>query len=220
MTSPTFKPVADHALLVEFATEIGDEVNRMVIAVDQAIVNAQIKGVQEVVPALVNLLVIFDPLQTDHTLVEADIRALLPVNPDSDAKTTHHVLDVCYGDDLSPDLEAVAKACGISEDSVINAHTSGHYRVGMYGFAPGYAYLAGVPEAIQVPRKAAPVRNIPAGCVMIAGPQCLVTTLVMPTGWSIIGHTPAKIITGDPDRPFLFDVGDTVSFNRIHREDL
>ena len=35
-------------------------------------------------------------------------------------------------------------------DAVIEAHLNAEYRVGMYGFAPGYAYLAGVAEPIQV----------------------------------------------------------------------
>jgi inhibitor of KinA len=59
------------------------------------------------------------------------------------------------------------------------------------------------------------VRDVPAGSVIIAGPQCLVTTLTMPTGWSIIGRSPTRILTGDPERPFLFDVGDRVTFERI-----
>jgi inhibitor of KinA len=87
----------------------------------------------------------------------------------------------------------------------------------MYGFAPGYAYLAGVPDAIRLPRKPAPLRGIPAGSVIIAGPQSLVTTLTMPTGWWIIGHSPTRILSEDPERPFLFDVGDTVRFRRIVR---
>ncbi|EPX81152.1 5-oxoprolinase subunit B family protein [Litoreibacter arenae] len=218
MNAPTFKPVADCALLVEYGTEIDDEINRTVIALDHAIAAAEIAGVQEVVPALVNLLAVFDPLQTDHVQVEAAIRALLPVSPASDAEAAHHTLEVCYED--APDLAAVAKACDMSAEAVINAHCAATYRVGMYGFAPGYAYLAGVPRDIQVPRKSAPVRDIPAGSVMIAGPQCLVTTIKMPTGWSIIGQSSARIMTGDPNRPFLFEVGDTVSFKRIRREAL
>ena len=87
----------------------------------------------------------------------------------------------------------------------------------MYGFAPGYAYLAGVPQAIQLPRKSAPVRNVPAGSVLIAGPQCLITTLTMPTGWWIIGRSRTQILTKNPDQPFLFDVGDSVTFQRVDR---
>jgi inhibitor of KinA len=89
----------------------------------------------------------------------------------------------------------------------------------MYGFAPGYAYLAGVPEEIRLPRKQAAVRDISAGSVIIAGPQCLVTTLTMPTGWWIIGRSPTRILRGeDVNRPFLFDVGDRVRFRRISRD--
>jgi inhibitor of KinA len=98
---------------------------------------------------------------------------------------------------------------------VINAHLAGDFHVLMYGFSPGYAYLSGVPSEIQVPRKAAPVRDVAAGSVIIAGPQCLVTTLTMPTGWSIIGRSPTQILTGDDSHPFLFDVGDSVNFERI-----
>ena len=85
------------------------------------------------------------------------------------------------------------------------------------GFAPGFAYLAGVPAAIQLPRKPAPVRGLPAGSVAIAGPQCLTSTLVMPTGWWVIGRSPTRILTDDSERPFLFDVGDEVVFRRIDR---
>jgi inhibitor of KinA len=88
----------------------------------------------------------------------------------------------------------------------------------MYGFAPGYAYLAGVPLAIQRPRKPSPLRGIAAGSVLIAGPQCLVTTLTMPTGWWIIGRSPTAILTDDGERPFLFDIGDRVRFRRISRD--
>ena len=127
---------------------------------------------------------------------------------------------VCYEDDLAPDLPAVARTAGLTPEAVIAAHLSGDYRVYMYGFAPGYAYLAGVPEAIRMPRKPAAVRGIPAGSVVIAGPQCLVTTLAMPTGWWIIGRSPTRVLTADPARPFLFDVGDRVRFRRIPRAGL
>ena len=109
----------------------------------------------------------------------------------------------------------MVKASGLSEEAVINAHVAGKYRVLMYGFSPGYAYLGGVPASIHVPRKEAAVRGIPAGSVVIAGQQCLVTTLTMPTGWSIIGRSPTQILTGKPEQPFLFDVGDVVRFERI-----
>lgn len=215
MTQPDFIAVADHALLVRFATELSDEAHAAVISMDQLIAADMPVGVTECVPALVNLLVDFDPLITDHVAVEAAVRAKL-YNLKAVKRTgAERVVKICYEGSFSPDLAAVAKASGLSQEAVINAHIAGDYRVLMYGFSPGYAYLGGVPASIQVPRKEVAVRDVPAGSVIIAGPQCLVTTLTMPTGWSIIGRSPTQILMSKPEQPFLFDVGDGVRFERI-----
>lgn len=213
--TPTFKAVADHALLVTFAEQISDAAHAKVVALDKALANRAPVGVIETVPALVNLLVSFDPLATDHSAVETATRACLD---DLDVQTLQgqtRRVQVCYDGPFAPDIDAVAAATGLSRDAVISAHLAGDYRVLMYGFSPGYAYLSGVAADIQVPRKPAPVRDVPAGSVIIAGPQCLITTLTMPTGWSIIGRSPTQVLTGDPDHPFLFDVADRVVFERI-----
>jgi inhibitor of KinA len=217
ITQARFKPVADHALLVIFADEISNAANQSVIALDHAIAAAGIHGLCETVPAYVNLLVDFDPLVTDHAAVEAAVRALLGDLKKVATTGASRVVQVCYEGELAPDLSAVAAACGLSNEAVINAHLAGDYRVFMYGFAPGYAYMAGTPEAIQRPRKASPVRDIPGGSILIAGAQCLVTTIMMPTGWSIIGRSPTQVLFNRPERPFLFDVGDSVTFQRIDR---
>lgn len=217
MPAPRFIAVADHALLVEFASEISDAANAAVRALDRALTADPPKGLREVVPAYVNLLIDFDPLETDHKALETAVQSLFEAPATDTPAGTEREVEVCYDADFAPDLAAVAAATGLDPAAVIAAHLAGDYRVFMYGFAPGYAYLAGVPPQIQVPRKAAPLRGIAAGSVLIAGPQCLVTTLTMPTGWSIIGRSPTQILRADPARPLLFDVGDRVTFKRIDR---
>lgn len=212
---PIFKAIADHAVLVTFADAISVQAHAHVVALDHALTDNPPAGVLETVPALVNLLVCFDVRRTDHIEVEAALRARLnDLHVQSTAGQTRRV-QLCYEPPFAPDLSAVAAAKNLSEEAVINAHLAGRYDVSMYGFAPGYAYLSGTPEAIQVPRKPTPVRDVAAGSVIIAGPQCLVTTLTMPTGWSILARSPTAILTGKADRPFLFDVGDRVVFERI-----
>ena len=220
MGHPTFKPVADRAVLIEFGTEVDDALNRQVVALDHSIAAAGISGVVETVPALVNLLVMFDPLITDHGQLETAIRRLFPIPEQDEGNAKTHVVPECYDTELCPDLTAVAKATGLSIDAVIAAPLGAKLRVSMYGFAPGYAYLSGLPDMIQVPRKPSATRGVPTGRVMIAGPQCLITTVVMPTGWSIIGRSPIEIMKDDPDNPFLFNVGDSVVFERIARDAL
>lgn len=210
-----FKAVADHALLVSFDQEISEEAHAKVLALDKALGADAPVGMIETVPALVNLLVSFDPMVSDHEGVQSHVERCLEGLQIEGVVGGRHVVHVCYEPPFSPDLDAVASATGLSAEAVINAHLAGRFQALMYGFAPGYAYLSGVPEPIQVPRKARPVRDVPAGSVIIAGPQCLVTTLTMPTGWSIIGRSPTSIFTGNPEHPFLFDVGDHVTFERV-----
>lgn len=215
---PEFVPVADHALLVEFATETSDASIEAVAGLDRALARHRPDGVVEVVPAYVNLLVDFDPTVTDHVAVESAVREVLDGPPTPASPSTRHRVPVCYdGDDLAPDLPAVASGAGLSADAVVAAHLAADYRVVMFGFAPGCAYLLGVDERIQVPRKAKPVRGVPADSVIVAGPQCLVTTIEMPTGWSIIGRSAVPALRPDADRPFRFEPGDRVTFDRVDR---
>ena len=209
--------MADHAVLVEFADGFSDAAHAAVLHLDAALTANPCPGVTEAIPAFVSLLVDFDPLLTDHAMVETHLRGLLNHPPTMRTTPTLRQVSVCYDADFAPDLDEVARPTGLSPEAVINAHLAGAYAVAMYGFAPGYAYLGGVPAQIQLPRKPAPVRGVAAGSVIIAGAQCLVTTLTMPTGWWIIGRSAAHILTGDPTRPFLFDVGDRVQFRRISR---
>lgn len=86
-------------------------------------------------------------------------------------RTTHgheRVVQVCYDAPFSPDHDAVSATTGLSVDAIIAVHLKARFEVMMYGFAPGYTYLSGAPQAIQVPRKPTAERNISAGSVIIA----------------------------------------------------
>jgi inhibitor of KinA len=218
MSFPHYRPVADHAVMVTFADAISDVAHAAVLQLDRALNVSPFAGLTESIPAYVSLLVDFDPLVTDHAAVTQHLRRLLDAPDTPTRPTTQRDVLVCYDD--APDLPAVAAQTGMSVEAVIAAHLAGDYRVFMYGFAPGYAYLGGVPAALQLDRKPAPVRGVSAGSVIIAGPQCLVTTVKMPTGWWVIGQSPTRVLTGNTARPFLFDVGDTVRFRRISRAEV
>lgn len=214
-TYPRFQKIADHSVLVEFAEQVEEAAHETVLALDAAISGANLPGVVDVVPAMVSLLVLFDPLITDHDQIAGALRQLIG-RPAARAKTRRqHDVAVCYDPAFAPDLAEVSARTGLSPEEVIKTHLSGDYRVYMYGFAPGYAYLAGLPPALRLDRKTQPVPNIPAGAVIIAGAQALVTTLTMPTGWWIIGRSPTRILTGDDTAPFLFDVDDAIRFRQI-----
>lgn len=214
MTTPTFRPAGSGAVLADFGGAIEDDVFARVVALDRALSAQPSAWLLETTPAYTSLLIVFDPLLTDHAAVTQHIQSL-DVPPADLAVATTHTIPVCYEGDAAPDIDAVAATLDLSTEAVIAAHLAGDYRVFMYGFAPGYAYLGGVPAALKLPRKAAAVRGHPIGSVMVAGPQCLITTLDMPTGWWVIGRTPARVLDAASDKPFLFEPGDRVRFTRI-----
>ena len=209
---PQFRPVAEHGLLVEFGDRLNEASHAAVLRLDRALAAQPFPGFTEAVPAYVNLLVRFDPLVIDHAGVENALRALLLAAPTATQTGALRSVDVVYD---GADLAEVATRTGLTPDQVIATHLAGDYSVALYGFAPGYAYLSGVPKAIALPRKEVAVRGVAAGSVIIAAGQCIVTTLTMPTGWWIIGHSPTVILDPQAARPFLFDVGDRVEFRRV-----
>lgn len=216
---PTFRPLADTGLLVEFGDSVDPAIHARVIAFDTAVAAARLPGVLETVPSYATLMILYDPLATDYEALRAAVAPLAAAARPALAAPARHLIPVCYEGDDAPDLTAVADRLGMSTEAVIAAHLAGDYRVYMYGFAPGYAYLGGVPAALDLPRKAVPVRSRPVGSVMIAGGQCIVTTLPMPTGWWVIGRSPAAILQPESSRPFLFEPGDRIRFQRIGRFD-
>ncbi len=209
---PVAKPVGDTGLLFEFGTAIDPAVFDRILAIDAALAADPPLGMRETVPAYVSLLVVYDPLVTDAAALEADVRARIGSTATTPPAGSDHVIPMCWDADLAPDLADAAAQLGMAPEALIAAHLGAEYRVYMYGFAPGYAYMDGVPPALHLPRKAVPVRSRPVGSIMIAGGQCLITTLPMPTGWWVIGATATPVLRIGDASPFLFQPGDRVRF--------
>lgn len=201
------RAMGETGLLVSFDERIDPATSDAVLALADAVTDVRIAGVRELVPAYATLLVVFDPLTTTHDAIERAIVALSP-GDGRDAASRIHDIPVRYD---GRDLAAVAAAAGVTEAEVARLHAGADYRVYMYGFAPGYAYLGGVPEPLHLPRKPQAERGLPVGTVLIAGAQCLITTLEMPTGWWAIGTSPVRLLSEDGAPPLLRP-GDRVRF--------
>jgi inhibitor of KinA len=207
---PEVRPVGDIGVLLVFGSTVDPAVFDQVLALDAALNADPLPGMVETVPAYVTLLIEYDPLATGFEAVAAAALARLAGVTGQAIEGRTHVIPMVF--DGAPDMDAVAQQTGLSVDAVIAAHLGAEYRVYMYGFAPGYAYMDGVPKALQLARKPVPVRSRPVGTVMIAGGQCLITTLPMPTGWWVIGQTDVAVLRMDDPEPFLFRPGDRVRF--------
>ncbi|MDE3156682.1 MAG: 5-oxoprolinase subunit PxpB [Acidobacteriota bacterium] len=206
----------DSALVVEFEDRVDPGVNARAIACARAVAAARHPGVRDVVPTYRAVAVYFDPLRTDlaslGALLEREGAQPAPAGTGAQAPIE---IPVCYGGTLGPDLAAVARHAGCSEDEVVERHTSQVYRVYMLGFIPGFAYLGLVDERIAMPRHATPRVKVPARSVGIAGRQTGIYPSESPGGWQLIGRTPIAPFDPTRPRPFLMQAGDAVKFVAI-----
>lgn len=218
---PRVDPFGDAALLVTLGDRADPALARHAGETARAIEAARtvLPGMGRPVPAHTTVLVPYDPLEIDPRDVEAAIRHVLdevaapgPAATDHDRGLVAIEIPVRYGGEEGPDLEAVAAAHDLRPADVVELHAAAIHTVLFLGFAPGFAYLGGLPEGLVTPRRATPRERVPAGSVAIAGEHSGVYPRSMPGGWNLIGRTDAVLFDPDREPPSRLEPGTGVRF--------
>lgn len=113
-----------------------------------------------------------------------------------------------------PDLADVAARWGTTPEDVVARHTSIEFVSRFCGFAPGFAYLAGLPADLAVPRLDTPRTSVPVGAVGLAGSWCGVYPTASPGGWRLLGRTDTVLWDATRESPALLAPGTRVRFVR------
>jgi KipI family sensor histidine kinase inhibitor len=108
------------------------------------------------------------------------------------------------------DLGFVAGHWGVSAAEAVRRITGTELRVAFCGFAPGFAYLTGLPG--EMPRLAAPRPRVPAGAVALAGPYAGIYPAASPGGWRIVGRTALTLFDVRREPPAALEPGARVRF--------
>lgn len=208
----------ENALILYLGHETSAAIAARVQAAGTAIEAALGGDLIDLVPSYASILVIYDPLKTDHLDVGRRLRAALAgLSPGADLEGRSVTLPVYYSAETGADLEALAARAGISIEEVISIHSGAEYRVYAIGFAPGFAYLGQVDERIAAPRLATPRLKVPRGAVAIADRQTAVYPAVSPGGWNLIGRCPTRMFDPSATPPMPVAVGDRVRFEPVSR---
>lgn len=108
------------------------------------------------------------------------------------------------------DLPAVAAHWGVEVPAVVDRLRRTEFRVAFCGFAPGFAYLTGLPADLAVPRLATPRTRVPAGSVALAGPYAGIYPAASPGGWLLVGRTELVLFDPHADPPARLTPGTRV----------
>lgn len=215
MTAPTLHPCGDSAISVDFGNVIDAGVNARVMALDRALAADPVPGVVECVPTYRALLVQFDPLATVYDVLCARLLTLATAPRDAEAAPRRWRVPVAYGGDHGADLDSIAAHAGLTPADFVAAHAAAVYTVMMIGFLPGFAYLGGLDPRLARPRRDVPRARVPAASVSIGGAQTAIGSVEGPSGWHLIGRTPARPFQPGRDPVFLFGAGDEIVFDPV-----
>jgi KipI family sensor histidine kinase inhibitor len=218
LPSPVFHGLADGAALVEYPGLSDDESNARAVAGALAFARDSPEGLFSAVVGARTLFLEFDPYKCP---VER-IALRLATRESSRVAAPRRILQipVVYGEEAGSELPELASAAGLAPHEFARLHAAAVYRVAFLGFAPGFAYLAGLPPKLQAPRLSTPRPRIGAGTVAIAGPYTGIYPGGTPGGWRSIGSTHVRLFDAAAEPPTLFLPGDEVRFERVDSERL
>ncbi len=226
MTEPFIReyrlsPLGDRALVIELGNDASEETALKVRSVTERLLAEPLPGVLDVVPAVCTLALHYDPLRIAAADDAGGAYAALARQVTARLQSMDGIeltqpatfeIPVCYGGEYGEDLETLAHTHGLTVEQVIERHTAPLYRVQMLGFAPGFAYLAGLDPKLATPRRSNPRMRVPAGSVAIGGELTGIYPLELPGGWHLIGRSPLRMFDAFAQPPARLSMGDRVRF--------
>jgi KipI family sensor histidine kinase inhibitor len=219
MTSePRVLPLGDAAATVIFGDSINPDSHERALGLSAQLSLQPLPGVIEWAPAFASVTLWYDPDKISFDALRASLSPVLRAGARKRIEGARFLIPFCPDADFAPDLAETAALKNLSPDQYIECFAGVVFEVAMLGFQPGFAYLGGLPDALNAPRLGTPRKNVPARSVAIADGMCAAYPLDSPGGWRLIGRTPAPLFCArNPERPALLTPGDKLRWRPIDR---
>lgn len=224
-------PSGDACLIIQFAAQFSLAANRHAAAVARQIEaqrrRGSLVGITDVVPGMVSIGLHYRAERVHCQAAELPYRSLTrqleallgSLEIGAGQSTSREItIPVCYGGEHGPDLDEVARACGLTPHEVIELHTRTPTDVLMLGFAPGHAYIGEFDGRLAIARRSTPRTLVAKGSIGVANRQSVIYPADLPGGWNLIGRTPLKVFDLASASPCLLQAGDRVRFVAIDAE--
>lgn len=206
---------SEDGIRVQFGDSINLEIHNKVRRFYFFLKSLELKEIIDIIPSFTSCLIRFD---AEHTTFQKLSSFILEREQTAAADLPEPrtcEVPVRYGGAFGPDMEFLVSSLGLSEDEIINIHTSVIYTVFAVGFIPGFPYLGILDWRLSVPRLETPRVKVPEGSVGIAQLQTGIYTFNSPAGWRIIGRTEKKLFNPREAPYSLLQIGDRIRFLRL-----
>jgi KipI family sensor histidine kinase inhibitor len=198
------RPVGTMAVLAELSG-LHD-----VLALQALLLEQPLPGQVDVLAAAETVMVRADSPTSARRMASLLLGLDLTVRPHAEGKLV--TIDTVYDGE---DLAEVGRLTGLGAEGVVAAHTGQVWTVAFGGFAPGFGYMVGENQTLEVPRRSSPRTAVPAGSVALAGNYSAVYPRKSPGGWQLIGRAYAHMWDLDREQPALAAPGDRVQFRAV-----
>ena len=213
-----FKVASVDSLIIYFGNEINEQIALQVKLAYDNIKDGQ--GLIDVVPSYTSILVVYDIFTHSYdALCEILTQQITSSKIATSVNSKLIQIGVYYGLEVGLDLPTMSEQHSLSVDEIVKIHTSQTYLVYAIGFAPGFAYLGSVSNAIATPRLATPRKLVQKGSVAIADTQTAIYPEDSPGGWNIVGKSTFNAYNKTLPTLTPFAVGDKIQFVPISKKE-
>lgn len=164
-------------------------------------------GVDAAIPGAASLLLLFHHDAIPELRTEAVDAAMRPIATPRGGLQTPLEVPVSFAPEDAPDLPLLLERTGMDRARFFQTLSRLRLRARFLGFRPGFAYLEGLPERWNLPRRPTPRSHVPAGSFAIAGEMAGFYPEDSPGGWNLIGRSDAVFWDPARERPNLIAAG-------------
>lgn len=216
----TYQSYGKQAILISWPQKIDISILKDIQVVITIIGEIEGEELQEIVNGYQSILVLY------KTSIDMEVKCALLKAIVSSSKQKQLIVQnkkwdipVCYEPNFGLDIESLSVKKRMNMQQLISLHTQNVYTVYCKGFLPGFLYLGGLNKKLYTQRKAIPRTRIPKNAVAIGGRQTGIYPFESPGGWYIIGNTPISICDIYSESISPFQVGDTIQFYEIDKQE-
>lgn len=214
--APDLLPAGPDGVLVRFALKPLPEAMAAAAVLAADLDTRAPVGAVEIAPALVSVLVRFDPAATNRAALARDLgdraQRIVEMSAILPEPARRWTIPAAFGGENGPQLAEVAGLLDLTEEAAVQQICAADLRVLAIGFAPGQPYIGLLPEAWNLPRMAELNPSVPAGAVVVAVRQIVMFGAESATGWRQVARAGFRSFRPERDEPMPLRAGDAIRY--------